>query len=77
MDAIEASKRATIIKFEKTQGQYEEIKAFIERAVEHGQFECHYYQSILEGVEDRLRDEGFDVSSFPGRNGEVLITITW
>ena len=76
MTASEARKLATSF-IEPIDGkQYEDIKLYIKKAAERGEFQTFYYKQVRPPIHTKLQQEGYKLDEYWERN-EYMLKIQW
>jgi len=76
MNAKEARERASKVKQDFLSKEYNTIIEIIELAVNNGEYQTYYYQSISSALKDKLEDMGYKITIIDERM-ETLVTIQW
>ena len=80
MNAKEARQKALSINEGRNKLQYQKVVELIEKAVEDGKFEVNFYlgnTSLTSGVDAKLKEDGFKVTSYSDQRDWTTITIRW
>ena len=77
MNAKEAKEIAYKINTDNKESQYSKIKKNIDAETFRGKYKTFVYEHILDDVEDKLKKEGFIISSNLSVLNEICIEISW
>lgn len=77
MKASEARRLANETNTNATKSQYSSIMGLINKAVNAGEYEVHWYEAMNSAVKDKLREEGYTVGNTQMDRNETITKISW